>query len=120
MSEAIRTEIFPSTAVTAAGATAGFSIPTANNLVLLIDVTSHTVPTTLYLEVSDDGGTTWFGYPCDTTMIGTGAPAAAPAAGLTTTGIAKHLMLARNIPADRFRLRWLTGTLTFSAVAIAK
>jgi len=122
MSEAIRTEIFPSTAITAGAASAGFSIPTASHLVILIDVTAYaTTGPVFFLQVSDDGGTTWFNYPMDLTMFGSVAPGVNKES-LATTAVGKYLMLARNIPADRFRLLWTVagGSATFSAVAIAK
>ena len=123
MSEAIRTEIFPSTAITAGAASAGFSIPTASNLVILIDVTAWVGPgPVFFLQVSDDGGTTWFYYPLDLTMRETGSPAANAASLPTATAAGKYVMVAKNIPADRFRLLWTVagGSATFSAVAIAK
>jgi len=122
MSEAIRTEIFASAAVSAAGNTAGFSIPTASSLVIGIDITAWaTAGPVFYFQISDDGGTTWFDHPIDLTMV-TGGAVLANQASITSSAIQKWVMCLKNVATDRFRLRWTvaSGSATFSASVVAK
>jgi len=123
MSEAIRTEIFASAAVSAAGNTAGFSIPTANNLFVGIDVTADAIGVgfVLYFQASDDGGTTWFDYPLDLTYAPTPA-VLANQANLTLGVVGKYSMVLRGVASDRYRIRWTTtsGSKTCSISVVAK
>ena len=124
MSEAIRTEIFASAAVSAAGNTAAFSLPTASNLFVGIDVTVWaTVGPIFYLQASDDGGTTWYWYPCDVTVNHLNSVGWQSATiGVPTGGTGKYVMVARGFAADRYRVQWTvaSGSATFSISVVAK
>jgi hypothetical protein len=121
MSEAIRTEIFASAAVSAAGNTAGFSLPTASNLFIGIDVTAWVTAGPIFtLQASDDGGTTWFDYASDVAV--NLSTAAALNLQLAITGVGKYSLIAKNFAADRYRVRWTlaSGSATFSISVVAK
>lgn len=125
MSEAIRTEIVASAQFTAAGNSASFSMPTSNDLVIAVDVTQYaTGPVGIMFQISDDGGTTWFDYPIDISLVTTSTAAgtiATNASSIVPGGVSKWVMVMKNIAADRIRLRWtVTGSITFSATAITK
>jgi len=122
MSEAQRTEIFASAAVSAAGNTSSFSLPTASNLYVGIDVTAWANAGPAFtFQVSDDGGTTWYDYAVDVQMnasnsVGTNSTS------LVTTIAGKYSMLLKNLAADRYRIRWTvaSGSATFSISVVAK
>jgi len=124
MSEAIRTEIYPSTLTTGANATPAFSIPTANNLFVGIDITADAlgVGFVAYFQVSDDGGTSWFDYPIDFTYNPITPSVGTNAANLALGAIGRWSMVLRNVAADRYRVRWVvtSGSKTFSISVVAK
>ena len=127
MSEAIRTEIFASASVTAAGNTAAFSIPTAAHLMIGIDITVwNTAGPIFFFQVSDDGGTTWYDHPIEfqhTTLSGGGAGTfTLNSPSYASTVVGKVLFVFKNLAADKYRLRWTvaSGNATFSASAVAK
>jgi hypothetical protein len=127
MSEAVRTEIFTSAPVTAAGNTAAFNIPTAAHLFVGIDITAWgTVGPVFFFQVSDDGGTTWYDHPIELQMttLATGAAGTATVNSVSyaSTIIGKVLFNFKNLAADKYRLRWTvaSGSATFSASAVAK
>ena len=118
---------------------APFQLSTSTNLFIGVDVTSCTgTPGTLdvWLQASDDGGTTWFDYPADLVMSGTGTSAsrtsgtlAAPlrnitgTAGHAVTTTNKYVGVYKNIATDRIRVQWIIATFTsclFSISAVAK
>lgn len=124
---ATRTEIFASASVTAAGNTAAFSIPTANHLMIGIDVTVwNTAGPVFFMQWSDDGGTTWYDAPIELLMThvlaGTAGTASTNAASWTPTAAMRASFIFKNIAADTYRLRWTvaSGNATFSASATAK
>jgi len=136
---ATRTEMVASAVQAASGNSAAFSIPTASNLMIGVDLTAcgGSTVATLWLQASDDGGTTWYDYPADLTLQGantaaTGTLSAAPGqrniintltCGSTLT-IVPYVAVYKNIATDRVRLKWIlsavTTGITFSASMVAK
>ena len=79
---ATRTEMVASGAQTASGVSAGFSIPTAADVMIGIDCTTGSSVTDfdLWLQASDDGGTTWYDYPADLVLKSSSTGANSPTA----------------------------------------
>jgi len=127
MSEAVRTEIFASAAVTAAGNTAAFAISTGSNLYVGIDITAWgTAGPLFFMQASDDGGTTWYDYPIDLQMttLATGAAGTATANSVSyqSTIIGKVSWIMKSFAPDKYRVRWTvaSGSATFSISTITK
>lgn len=134
---ATRTEMVASAAFTASGNSAAFSMSTATSIVVGIDVTaaSGTTPVLdLWLQASDDGGTTWYDMPADwalktatTAAAGTLTPSSGAGVrdivdGNATTGA--FLGVYKHLATDKIRLKWVisgtTPSFTFSASVVAK
>jgi hypothetical protein len=123
----LTTEIFASAAVTAAGNTAAFSVPTSNHLLVGIDITAWgTAGPLFFFQVTDDDGTTWYDHPIELQMTtlasGAAGTATANSVSYQSTIIGKVLFIFKNLAAKKFRLRWTvaSGSATFSASAVAK
>lgn len=133
---ATRTEMVASAAFTASGNSAKFQMSTANQLILGVDVTafSGTTPTlTVWLQVSDDGGTTWYDMPADFTLISattaaTGTMSATAKRNVVDTLVisvaADYLGVYKHLASDAIRLKWVisgtTPSITFSASVVTK
>lgn len=132
---ATRTELLASQALVASGNTAKFSVTTATQIVVGADVTavSGTSPVLdLWLQVSDDGGTTWYDMPADFTLKTANAAAAGTfvAGGRDivdaygTASAADFLGVYKHLAADYVRLKWIiSGTspsFTMSVSMVAK
>jgi hypothetical protein len=128
-----RIELVASATQTASGNSAAFSVPTAVMAMLGIDITAGSTVTKLdiYLEGSDDGGTTWYELPCDVVMktsavdadnAATSAPQRDVVKDKASTAAEKFTGIYRQLPADYVRLRWIfTGTsFTMSASLVVK
>jgi hypothetical protein len=132
-----RTEIIASSAFTANGNSAAFPIPTAEQLIVGVDVTaqSGTSPIlTVFLQCSDDGGTTWYDMPVDLTLLSantaaTGTMSATAKRNIvdTLTGAAavgQFLAVIKAAPTDTLRAKWIisgtTPSFTFSISMVAK
>ena len=135
MSASQRFEFHASGAETATGNSGAIQIPTFSQMLVGVDVTavSGTTPAMdIYLQGSDDGGTTWYDMPYDLQMTTAAAPADIDAnetrrningtAAAAATG--KHLAIYKEIPTDTVRLRWVisgtTPSFTFSASGVGK
>lgn len=136
---ATRFEMVASAAQTANGNSAQFSIPTVSQALVGVDITaqSGTTPTlTVWLQASDDGGTTWYDVPNDLALVSattaaTGTMSATPRRNIVdTVNIAtagapqKHVGIYRNLPSDTVRVAWVisgaSANLTFSISMAAK
>ncbi len=128
---ATRQEMVASAAQTASGVSSGFSIPTAAQLMIGIDTTTGSSVTDfdLWLQASDDNGTTWYDYPADyvlkSSSTGANTPTAATlliVASKNSTTAEQFVGVYKHIASDRIRLKWtFTGTsITFSASYVAK
>lgn len=131
---ATRTEILPSAAFTASGASSWFSIATARDVIVGVDITagSGTPTLDLWLQASDDGGTTAYDYPVDISLKSS-ATATENTASTTTrsivdnysgTAASQYIGIYKNIATDRVRLKWIisggTPSVTLSASMVAK
>ena len=128
-----RQEMIASAAFTASGTSAAFSVNSATQLFVGVDITVATGTTpafSAWLQGSDDGGTTWYDLPADLVLVSTTA-----AAGNSVTAnqrnvannqsaSGQHTGIYKSLPADRIRLRWVisgtTPSFTFSASYVAK
>ena len=135
---AARQEMVASAAFTSSGNSSAFPIPSCTNLFVGIDMTTGSTVTALdmWLQASDDGGTTWYDYPADITLkdASTAAAAGAETAASGTqstrdivdnyasTSAQRFVGIYRGIASDRIRLKWVfTGTsFTFSASYVCK
>ncbi len=110
-------------------------LPTITMAIVGIDVTaaSGTTPKfTAWLQVSDDGGTTWYDFPADlilkSSAIATDLTATANARNICDeideTGEGQYLAIYKHIPSDYVRLKRLvsgtTPSYTFSANLVGK
>lgn len=134
MSASNRFELHQSGTENATGQSGKATIPTFSQLLVGVDITAASgAPRQidLWLQVSDDGGTTWYDQPYDQQMI-TSAAAADVTADLnkrnivnahTTTAI-QTVAVYKAIPSDTIRLAWvISGTVpvwTFSSSAVGK
>lgn len=136
---ATRTELVASAVQAASATSAPFSISTASNLMIGVDLTAcgGSTVATMWLQGSDDGGVTWYDYPADLVLQGknaadTGTISAAPGrrniidtltCGSTLT-LVPYVAIYKNIATDRVRLKWIlsavTTGITFSASMVAK
>jgi hypothetical protein len=130
----MRTELIASTAIVANGNTNAFALDTDSTLAIGVDITagSGTVAFDLWLQVSDDGGTTWYDMPADLVLKSANSASAGTVAansrdivdGKTTTTAEQFIGIYKSLASDRFRLKWiLTGSspsLTLSASAMSK
>jgi hypothetical protein len=134
MSEAVRTELFASSAITASGNTATFSLNTASSVMVGVDITggSGTIVFDLWAQASDDGGTTWYDVPHDISMASSDTSTeVAPTTAVrqiidnkqNNTPV-KFYALYRNWPSDKIRLKWIisgaSASLTMSMSMVAK
>jgi len=132
---ATRVELVASGAYTASGVSASSKLETAKDLVLTVNVTaiSGTSPILdLWLQVSDDGGTTWYDYPADVRLNsvndatgGTVSSAQRDAInGISTGATGQYLATYRSVASDRVRVKWITSgtspSFTFSVKYVAK
>lgn len=109
-----------------------FSVATLTMGVVGVDITAITSTPDLdiWLQGSDDGGTTWYDLPYDQQLT-----SAAAAADLTANthkrningtssaaAVSKHAAVYKHLAADVVRLAWVltTGTITFSASLVGK
>ena len=127
-----RIELVASAVQTASGNSAAFKVDTIKEAMVGVDITAGTTVTALdiYLEGSDDGGTTWYELPCDVAMqtSGTATDNAARTnerdivKSKASTTAEKFIGIYRNLAADYVRLRWIfTGTnFTMSASLVGK
>lgn len=131
-----RIELVASQTFTTSGNSDAVSVPTAVMAMLGVDITAVVATITdfdVWLEGSDDGGTTWYELPCDLVLksSGTGTANSVGATqrnvvdSYTTASAAKFVGIYKALPADMVRLRWiLTGTgspsETFSASLVVK
>jgi len=123
MSEATRTEIFASASVSTAANTASFSVPTAANLFVGIDLTAYAAAgPVFFFQASDDGGTTWYDYPVDVAVNSSNSVSANQISIASGPATGHVVMVIKNIAADRYRVRWTvaSGSATFSISVVAK
>ncbi len=135
MSASQRFEFHPSAAETSTGQSQAFQIPTFSQMLVGVDITaaSGTTPALdIYLQGSDDGGTTWYDIPYDLALTTNAAAAdlTATAQKRNINGTAavaaagKHVAIYKEIPTDTVRLRWVisgtTPSFTFSASGVGK
>ena len=126
-----RTELLPSAAQTASAASSGQQLSTIQQAIVGVDITAGSGTITdfdLWLECSDDGGTTWYRLVADHVVIdSTGADSQDQVNivdNKTTTAAERYLAVYQVLPSDYVRVRWtLTGTtpsLTFSVSLVGK
>jgi len=130
-----RIELQASVQQNASGNSGQFSIPTMVQAILGVDVTAGSGTISdfdVWLEGSDDGGTTWYELPCDLVMKSSGTGTANTVAAnqrnvvdsKTSTTAEKFVGIYKALPADVVRLRWIltgtTPTMTFSASLVGK
>ena len=123
-----------STAFIASANSAAFSVPTGEQLMIGVDITaaSGTPVLDLWLQASDDGGTTWYDLPHDIAMQSSStATENAPTTlvrsiidNRTSTSAAQFVAIYKSLPSDRIRLKWIisgtTPSFTFSASMVTK
>jgi hypothetical protein len=131
---ATRQEMVASAAFTASSNSASFSISTAVNLFVGVDITaaSGTPVLDLWLQGSDDGGTTWYDYPCDvqlkTSLTASEGTTSANVRSIvdnkTSTTAEQFMCEYKAVATDKIRLKWIisgtTPSFTFSASYVAK
>lgn len=131
---ATRSELVASSAFTASGVSASLSVPTANHLFVGVDITasSGTPVLDLWLQGSDDGGTTWYDVPFDlalqTSTTATENTTRTNDRSIidnrTSTSAAQFLGIYKSLAADKIRLKWIISgsspSFTFSASVVAK
>lgn len=134
---ASRTELVASAAQTATGNSGTFHYSTSTSLMVGVDITAvagTTEQLDLWIQASDDYGTTWYDLPADYVLKA--APASATAGTVatamrdivdakTTTTAEQFVAIYKSIPTDTIRVRWvISGTggpsFTFSVSAVAK
>ena len=128
-----RIELLASTALNSNGNSSSFTLSTVRELMVGVDVTagSGTSPTLdLWLQGSDDGGTTWYDLVADQVLPTADAAASGTVTtsardivdNKTTTTAESFVAVYKSIPTDRIRLKWKIGgtspefTLSVSAV----
>lgn len=132
---ATRVELLASAAQTASSNSASFKISTIDHAVVGVDITAGSGTVSdfdLWLEVSDDGGTTWYPIAPDVVVVGSTRAAtwtvdlddAYIVDSKASTTAETYLAQFPAISADYVRVRWtLTGTtpsLTFSVSLVGK
>jgi len=134
---ATRTELVTSAAFTASGNSAKFAVATATQLVVGVDITaaSGTTPLLdLWLQVSDDGGTTWYDMPADWALKGNNAAGQGSLTPSSGSGIrdiveaanatSTWLGVYKQVASDWVRVKWIisgtTPSFTFSVSMVAK
>ena len=129
-----RTELQASALQNASGNTAAYAVPTKTQLLIGIDVTAAagTPVFDLWLQGSDDFGTTWYDLVADVALLtANDAAGGTVRTGVrdvidnkTTTTAVQAVAIYKNLPTDKVRLKWiLTGasaSMTFSASMVAK
>ena len=134
MGAANRIELLPPQAVTGSGATNAIPINTFISGIVGIDVTavSGTTPRLdAYLQVSDDGGNTWYDMPYTLLTVTSAAASDVTASEKKrniidnlTSGTRKALAVFPELAADVCRLAWIisgtTPSFTFSASLVGK
>lgn len=114
-------ELLPSGTLTGSGETTGFPVKTGTMAVVGVDVGTEggtTPELTVWLQVSDDGGTTWYDMPYDQAMVtstgDTDVTADTDKRNIVdeiTSGDAQHIATYKHLPADTVRLKWvISGT----------
>ena len=124
------TELLASAVQSASGNSASFPIRTQTMAVVGIDITATSGTSEaldIWLQVSDDGGDTWYDFIYSQQMTSDDAAADINAAATnrningvsSALDVGKHLAIYRHLPAGHVRLKWVisgtTPTFTFSA-----
>ncbi|HOC18440.1 MAG TPA: hypothetical protein PKK95_09240 [Vicinamibacterales bacterium] len=132
---ATRFALLASQAQTASANSSAVQVATITQAVVGIDITAGSGTVSdfdLWLEVSDDGGTSWYPLAPDVVIVDSTRAAtwnvdadhAYIVDSKASTTAEKYLAVFKQVPADYVRLRWtLTGTtpsLTFSADMVGK
>lgn len=131
---ATRTELQASAALIASGNTAKFALETASEIMVGVNVTaqSGTTPVLdMWLQVSDDGGTTWYDMPADYTLKtnnaagqGTFVIGARDIVDGLSAATGDFLAVYKSVASDWVRLKWIisgtTPSFTLSASMVAK
>ncbi len=113
-----------SAAVTSTGNTGAFTIPTLSMASVSVDVTANSGTSEamgIWLQVSDDDGTTWYDWPADQSLKDDPLDISDQAAvinGRNINGAAnivlageRHIAKYNHLPAGHCRLRWvISGT----------
>ncbi len=130
---ATRTELIASATQTASGNSGAFSLATARDIMVGVDFTTGSSVTDLdlWLQASDDGGTTWYDYPADIVLTSANTAATGTIVSVasrdivdsySSTTAAQFVGIYKSIASDKIRLKWIfTGTsFTLSASMVAK
>lgn len=127
-----RIELVASAAQSGAANSDSFSVATLTMGVVGVDITAITSTPDLdiWLQGSDDGGTTWYDLPYDQQLTHTGTATDTTAGtnkrninGATSAAATgKHVAVYKHLACDYVRLAWTltTGTITFSASLVGK
>lgn len=125
MSASNRIEILPSQVITGSGSTAAIPVNTFIDFSVGVDVTAvagATLTVHIWLQASDDGGTTWYDYPydkamrsdaagTDVTALITGRNITLAAGHVLADAAKKYLAQYREVGPDVVRVTWtLAGT----------
>ena len=130
---AYRFELQASAAQTdASGETVAFHVPTVTMLMVGVDLTAYSGAggLTVFLQGSDNGGTTWYDLQHDGALYSSAVEAPGAAVGNTrdicddadATKLGGHVAVYKHLPTDYIRLKWFkNGTsATFSVSAVGK
>lgn len=120
-----RITIQSSAAQTASGNSSYFLVSTATQAVCYVDITAASAVSDfdLYLQGSNDDGTTWFDVPCDHVLDDAGGAVATQRNIVNNeTGTGKWTGVFKVFPYKHVRAKWaLTGTsVTFSVILDVK
>ena len=129
-----RDEFLASQAVTASSNSPAHELSTVTMLMVGVDVTAGSGTPTLdmWLQGSDDGGTTWYDLVADQVLKSAAAAASNSVStnvrdiidGKTTTTAEKFVAIYKHVPTDRVRLNWIMSggspSLTLSASWVGK
>lgn len=115
------------------GESLGVKVPTLSMLMVGVDITavSGTTPTlAVWLQTSDDGGTTWYDTPADLIMASSSGSTDVTATtnkrniANDTAVVGQHVAIFKHLPSDYVRVKYdLGGTspdYTFSVKAVGK
>lgn len=133
MSSSQRFEMHASAAEVATGNSAWFSVPTLSMLAMGVDLTAISgagATLSVWLQGSDDGGTTAYDIASDqrfeSSTAATDITAALDKRNIVDaeTAVAKWMAIYKELPTDTVRLAWVisgtTPSITFSASAVGK